>query len=114
MLSVEVNPISLPRETVRFVKTWFTIYENDAYWVPPLYYERKRFFDPRKNPYFKFARVQYFVARRDGRDVGTIAATIDQVYQQEEPGTGFFGFFEFIDDEAVASALLDAARAWLA
>ncbi|MCP4906629.1 MAG: hypothetical protein GY910_16765 [bacterium] len=114
MGSVEVAPISLPRETKRFVRTWFTIYENDPHWIPPLYFERKRFFDPHKNPYFNYARVAYFVATRDGRDVGTIAAVVDEVYQKEEPGTGFFGFFEFVDDVEVASALLDEAREWLA
>lgn len=113
MGSVEVAAISLPRETERFVRTWFTIYEHDPHWVPPLYFERKRFFDPARNPYFKRARVAYFIATRDGRDVGTIAATVDEVYQQEEPGTGFFGFFEFIDDVQVAQALLEAAREWL-
>lgn len=113
MGSVLVTPITLPRDTVRFVKTWFPIYENDPHWVPPLFYERKRFFDPKQNPYFDVAEVQCFIASRDGRDVGTISAVVDQVYQQEEPGTGFFGFFEFIDDPVVASALLDAAREWL-
>jgi len=114
MLSVEVMPVSLPRDTVRFVKTWFPIYKNDPHWVPPLLYERKRFFDPRKNPYFKVAQAQCFVASQDGQDVGTIAAVVDEVYQEEEAGTGFFGFFEFIDDREVAAALLDAARVWLA
>jgi len=114
MGSVEVTPISLPRDTVRFVKTWFPIYENDPHWVAPLLFERKRFFDPARNPYFKVARVQCFIATLDGRDVGTIAATVDEIYQEEEPGTGFFGFFEFVDDPEVARALLDAARAWLA
>lgn len=114
MNSVEVMPISLPRDTVRFVKTWFTIYENNPNWVPPLYFERKSFFDPKKNPFFKTARVQCFVARnQEGRDVGTIAATIDETYQKEDPGTAFFGFFEFTDDLEVAEALLDAARSWL-
>jgi GNAT superfamily N-acetyltransferase len=114
MVSVEVTPVSLPRDTVRFVKTWFPIYKNDPHWVPPLIYERKRFFDPRKNPYFKVAQVQCFIASRAGRDVGTIAAVVDEAYQAEEAGTGFFGFFEFIDDIEVAQALLDAARTWLA
>jgi GNAT superfamily N-acetyltransferase len=113
MGSVEVTPISLPRDTVRFVKTWFPIYEHDPHWVPPLIFERKRFFDPSQNPYFKVAQVQCFIASRDGRDVGTISAVVDEIYQEEEPGTGFFGFFEFVDDKTVATALLDAARRWL-
>ncbi|MHA7839537.1 MAG: GNAT family N-acetyltransferase [bacterium] len=113
MGSVEVTPISLPRDTVRFVKTWFTIYEDEPHWVPPLYLERKRFFDPSRNPYFSVARVQCFVATMEGRDVGTIAAVVDALHQKEEPGEGFFGFFEFIDDSSVARALFEAAGDWL-
>ncbi|MEZ4334909.1 MAG: N-acetyltransferase [Myxococcota bacterium] len=112
MGSVEVLPISLPRDTLRFIKPWFSIYAHDPHWVPPLLVERKRFFDPRRNPYFETADVQCFVARRNGRDVGTIAAVVDRAYQRHERGTGFFGFFEFIDDLDVASALLGAAREW--
>ena len=114
MGSVEVIPLSLPRDTLRFMKPWFAIYANDPHWVPPLLIERKRFFDPRRNPYFKVADVQCFVARREGRDVGTIATVVDHAHQRHERGTGFFGFFEFIDDLEVAAALLGAAREWQA
>jgi len=113
MGSVEVTPISLPRDAARFIKTWFTLYEDDPHWVPPLLFERKRFFDPDRNPYFDVARVQCFVATRDGRDVGTIAATIDEIHQKQEPGQAFFGFFEFVDDGTVARALFEAACDWL-
>ena len=98
-------------ETERFVRTPFTIYENEPNWVPPLYFERKRFFDPSHNPYFGNARVAYFIARKGGRDVGTIAPCIDGAYQ-DEADTAFFGFFEFVDDVEVAEALLAAAREW--
>ncbi len=112
MGSVEVLPIVLPRDVLRFMKPWYAIYANDPHWVPPLVVERKRFFDPRRNPYFQVADVQCFVARRDGRDVGTIAAVVDHAAQRDRPGTGFFGFFEFFEDLEVAAALLGAAREW--
>ena len=110
MGSVEVTSISLPRDIARFVQAWFPIYENDPHWVPPLLFDRKRFLDPSKNPYFKAAQVQCFIATLDGRDVGTIAAIVDTLYQEHDPGAGFFGFFEFIDDATVADALFSTAR----
>lgn len=113
MAQVEVTPISLPRDTARFVKTWYGIYENEPHWVAPLMIERKRFFDPAQNPYFNVADVQCFVACRDGRDVGTISAVVDHLYQDHEPGTAFYGFFEFIEDPSVAEALWAAAGDWL-
>ena len=112
-VGVDVEKISLPRDSVRFVRAWWPIYRGDPHWVPPLVFERKRFLDPSVNPYFRVADVQCFIATRAGEPVGTIAATVDHNYQREEPGAGFFGFFEFIDDEAVSKALFDAAAAWL-
>ena len=110
---VSVEKIVLPGDAVRFVRTWWPIYRDDPHWVPPLVFERKRFFDPQINPYFKVADVQCFIAMRGGEAVGTIAATVDHNYQREEAGAGFFGFFEFVDDEAVSRALFDAAMGWL-
>jgi hypothetical protein len=112
-MAVEVQPLELPRDAVRFVKSWWPIYRDDPHWVPPLIAERKQFLDPAKNPYFKVASVQCFLALRDGVPVGTIAATVDQRHQESEPGVGFFGFFEFVDDEEVAGALLRAAEGFL-
>jgi GNAT superfamily N-acetyltransferase len=113
MGGVEVRAIQHPRDTKEFVRTWWRVYRDDPCWVPPLLFERKRFFDPRKNPYFKYADVQCFLATRDGEALGTIAATVDHQYQEHDPGAAFFGFFEFVDDLEVARALLDAACDWL-
>lgn len=112
-MSLEIRPIQLPGDRVAFVDVWFDLYKDDPHWVAPLRFERKTFFDPAKNPYFEHAEVQLFIAYRDGRAVGTISAHVDKKYQAVEPGVGFFGFFEFVRDEAVAKGLLDAALAWL-
>ena len=111
--TLELRAITHPKDTVAFVESWRHIYRDDPQWVPPILFERKRFFHPKKNPYFEVATVQCFMAYRGSEVVGTIAATVDHKYQEHEPGTGFFGFFEFVDDLEVARALLDAARGWL-
>lgn len=112
-MSVDVRPIEFPRDTVKFVKSWWPIYADDPQWVAPLVMERKDFFNPAKNPYFKHADIQGFMAFRDGKAVGTICATVDHRLQDIEPGVGMFGFHEFINDAEVAKALLDAAADWL-
>jgi GNAT superfamily N-acetyltransferase len=113
MSSVQVEAVTHPRDTVRFVKTWWRVFRDDPHWVPPLIFERKSFFDPRKNPYLAHADIQCFLASRDGEALGTIAATVDHGYQEHEPGVAFFGFFEFVDDLEVAQALFEAACEWL-
>jgi ribosomal protein S18 acetylase RimI-like enzyme len=112
-MSVEVRAIELPRDAVRFCKTWWPIYADDPHWVPPLLFERKQFLHPGKNPFFRVARVQCFIASRDGIEVGTIAATVMETVQQDEPGVGFFGLFEFPDEADVSGALFEAAAEWL-
>ena len=115
-MAVDIVPVEFPRDTKKFVKCWWPIYSDDPQWVPPLLMERKDFFNPAKNPYFKHADVQGFMAFKDGKAVGTIAATVDHRLQETEDGkdVGMFGFHEFIDDDEVAGKLLDAAASWLA
>ena len=112
-MAVEVRPVTFPKDTVAFCKVWWRVYRDDPHWVPPLIFERKTFFDPQKNPYYKIADVQGFIAYKDGEAVGTIAACHDRDFEAEMPGVGTFGFFEFIEDAEVAQGLLDAAKDWL-
>lgn len=112
-MSIEVRPIQLPKDAGAFIDVWWKVYEGDPHWVPPLRHERLTFLNPAKNPYFKVGTVQCFIAYRDGKPVGTISAQVDQGYQKIEDKVGFFGFFEFVDDLAVAKALFDTAVDWL-
>jgi GNAT superfamily N-acetyltransferase len=66
-----------------------------------------------KNPFFEHAEAEYFLAERDGRVVGRIAAISNTLHNQTHGDrVGFFGFFECVEDQAVADALLEAAAAW--
>lgn len=112
-MPIEVLPIQLPGDVMKFIKPWWKINEGEEGWVPPLIMDRKKFFNPKTNPYFKTADVQCFIAKKDGETVGTIAATFDHGQQEVEKGVGFVGFFEFIDDENVARPLFDAACGFL-
>lgn len=111
--AVEVRPVEMPRDAAAFVRCWWPIYRDDPHWVPPLVFERKRFFDPAANPYWAVAEARCFMAYRGGRAVGTIGAAVDHNYQREDPGAGFFGFFHFPDEPEVSTALFEAACAWL-
>jgi GNAT superfamily N-acetyltransferase len=109
-----VAPVQTRHEMREFIKFPWRVYAGDPHWVPPLLLERKRFFDPRHNPFFQHAEAAYFVARRNGAICGTIAACVDHNYirfQNEQ--AGLFGFFEVQRDYDAAARLLDAARDWL-
>ena len=70
--------------------------------------------DREKHPFYANADTELFLARQDGKVVGRIAAIFDRAHNRfHEESAGFFGFFECIDDQAVADALLGKARNWL-
>ena len=85
----------------------------DPQWVEPLRLERRRFLDPKHNPYFAHAETQFWLARRGGRPVGRISAQIDRLAPREDGAViGHFGMLAALDAEPVAP-LLAAAEDWL-
>jgi GNAT superfamily N-acetyltransferase len=89
------------------------LYRNDPCWAPPVISDRLARFDPATNPMLRHGEAQAFIARRDGRIVGTVAAAIDYELNKvmREPFASL-GFFECVNDYAVAEALLTVARDW--
>ena len=70
--------------------------------------------DTKGNPFYRHADRQLFIARRNGRAVGRIAAIENRAHNSfHADRVGFFGFFESVDDHAVARALLRSASEWL-
>jgi len=113
-MSLEVRPVRSRSELNAFVKLPFRLYRDEPNWVAPLIFERKQFLNRSKNPWFEHGRAEYFLAWRDGRPAGRITAQVDDHFQRFQGHSwGQFGFFECEDDQEAASALLDAAEAWL-
>ena len=97
-----------------FIEFPYELYKDDPHWVPPLRIAVKELTDRGKHPFYQNAEAEFFVARRDGRLVGRVAAVLDRNHNKfHEENTGFFGFFESVDDAEVASALLKTARKWV-
>ncbi|MGH2980470.1 MAG: hypothetical protein ACRDKV_00305, partial [Solirubrobacterales bacterium] len=114
-MSLTVRPVKTRRDLKRFVKVPFRMHRDHPQWVAPLIFERMRFLDRSKNPYFEHAEAEYFIAERDGEPAGRISAQVDQRWDRYQGGSdGMFGFFETADDPAVAAALLDSACEWVA
>ncbi len=66
-----------------------------------------------KNPFFEHAEAEYYLAERGSEVVGRIAAIHNRLHNEtHEDRVGFFGFFESINDQAVAEALLSRAAEW--
>jgi GNAT superfamily N-acetyltransferase len=98
-----------------FLRMPWLIYKGDTNWVPPLLMQVKQTLDTRKNPFYRRAAIKLFIAEKDGRPAGRVAAVVNDAHNEfHGEQTGFFGFFECINDQHVADALLSAAKEWLA
>jgi len=98
-----------------FLHLPWPIYKGDANWVPPLLVQVKQNLDVRRNPFYRHARIKLFLAHRNGRPAGRIAAVIDESHNTfRNEKTCFFGFFECINDRDTAAALLEAVRQYAA
>jgi len=114
--SVTVRPVDGRRDRSRFIDLPYDFYP-DRYpsWVPPLRRDVKSTLDPADNAFFEHGDMQLFLAEdASGAVVGRIAGIVNGMHLQTyDDDTGFFGFFECVEDYDVAEALFDAAADWL-
>jgi len=110
---IHVVALDGKRALKEFIELPYSLYCDHAHWVPPLRIAVQELLDRKKHPFYANAEAEFFLARRDGRVAGRIAAILDRNHNQfHGENAGFFGFFESEDDPAVAGALLAAAREW--
>jgi GNAT superfamily N-acetyltransferase len=111
--AIQVRAIKGPRERRVFLTFPWRIYRDDPLWVPPIVTERAKVIDPEHGPFFKRGEAEFFVAWQNGKPVGTICAGEDR-HTNDFLGRKdcVFGFFETVQDYAVAETLLNHAIAW--
>ena len=114
MSGVQIVEVVTSTQQDAFLRVVHLIYADDPTWVPPLDLMEKRRLSPKHNPFFMVGEAALFIAMKDGRGVGRISAQINRAYLEiHKDDTGHFGFFESIDDQVVADALVAAAADWL-
>jgi hypothetical protein len=98
----------------RFIRLPMVLNAKDPVWIPPLISERRDALTPKTNPFFDHAEVQFWIASRDGRDVGRISAQIDALAPSDPARpAGNFGMIAAEDDPEVFALLFATAEAWL-
>ena len=119
MSTITLKRVESAADHKAFVDLVWKLYAHDPHWVPPLKSEMLGLIGGEKsNPWFGHAEAAFWLALKDGEVVGRISAQVDQLViapgaPGAGPGSGHFGMFECIDDDAVAEALFDAAEDWL-
>ena len=111
---LNIRPVSGRADLLAFIRAPGQFYAGATGFSEPLEFERLATHDSRKATFFRHGQTQYFLASRGARVVGRIAAIRDEWTREiHGPDTGFFGFFDCLEDEEAAHGLLAAASAWV-
>ena len=110
---VTVKKVSGNSELKKFIRFNYELYKGNPYSVPDLFDDMLSTFSKAKNAAFEFCEADYFLAYKEGRVVGRVAAIINhranETWGKKEVR---FGWIDFIDDEEVSAALFKAVEEW--
>lgn len=113
MSSVEIKKVTDKRGLKAFIQFRFDLYRGNPYDAPNLFSDELNTLSREKNPACEFCDVDYFLAYRDGKVVGRVAAIINKRYNEQwKRPVVRFGWFDFIDDPEVSKALLQTVENW--
>jgi GNAT superfamily N-acetyltransferase len=105
---IEIRIITSEKEIEKFIDFRTELYKDDPCAVPYLFMGEQDDLDKKKNPAFKFCEAEYYMAYRDGKAVGRIAAIINhRANETWQHKCVRFGYFDFIDDKEVSKALIE-------
>jgi GNAT superfamily N-acetyltransferase len=108
---VEIVPVTSRAEQRAFWELPYELYARDPNWVAPLRAMERRRWLPQRNASLRTRRVRRFLAYQHRNVVGRIASVVDPIFAQRWGAeTGFFGFFECVDDVRAAGALFASAE----
>jgi GNAT superfamily N-acetyltransferase len=105
---ITIKEATTKKELREFIKFSFKLYKDNPYWIPPLISDEMAGFDKTKNPAFEHAEAKFYIAYKDGKAAGKIAAIINwQEVNDQDKKKVRFGWFDVIDDIEVTKALLE-------
>jgi len=111
---MRIREVASKADLRRFVSFPGALYRDDPFWVPPLWVDEKAAYSPRKNAILAHSDFTLLLAEEEGEVLGRSLVYIDRSFNSfYNTRTGFFGAFECVKDMSVASALDQAAVAWL-
>ena len=112
-MSIEIRKVETKRELKSFIRYNYELYKNNPYSVPDLYEDMLATFSTEKNPAFEFCEADYFLAYREGRIVGRVAAIINhRANETWHKKAVRFGWIDFEDDITISRALIETVKEW--
>lgn len=114
-MSLEIKETKTKKELHAFIDFPHDLYAGDPNYVPELFMAQKDLFNKDKHPFHTHGKVHCFLARQDGKIVGRIAAIKNPNYNEyHNSNIGFFGFYDYIESQEIAEALLNKVKTFLA
>jgi GNAT superfamily N-acetyltransferase len=114
MVKIESVDSNNKKQLTQFIDFPHDLYDGDPNYVPMVFMEQEALLNPKKSPFLKHSKAAYFLAYKDGKIAGRIAAIRNNNHiAHTGKDEGFFGFFDVINDYEVCKALLDKAMEWL-
>ncbi|WP_334106048.1 N-acetyltransferase [Leyella stercorea] len=111
MSAIEIKKVESRRDLCKFIDFHNELYKGNPYHVPNLYFDEMNTFRKDKNAAFDFCEAEYFMAYRDDKAVGRVAAIINHSANKKwERESVRFGWIDFVDDIEVSKALLKAVE----
>ncbi|MCX6281077.1 MAG: hypothetical protein NTU51_03875 [Bacteroidetes bacterium] len=112
-MTIIIKPVESRGDLNRFIKFPYKLYKGNKYWCPPMRMDERNTLDPKKNPAFEFCEARYFLAFKGKEVVGRVAAIINMASNNRwNEKLVRFGWIDFIDDNEVSTALIDAVTEW--
>lgn len=112
-MAITIKKVETSKELKQFIRFNYEMYKDNPYSVPDLYDDMLNTFSRKKNAAFEFCEADYFLAYKDGKLVGRVAAIMNnranETWNKKEVR---FGWIDFIDDTKVSDALLKTVEAW--
>ena len=112
-MAITIKKVTTKRDLKRFIRFNYELYKGNAYSVPDLYDDMLNTFNRKKNAAFEFCEAEYFLAYKDGKLVGRVAAIINHRANQAWGKKDVrFGWIDFTDDAEVSEALIRTVEQW--
>ncbi len=113
MVTIHKINTSEKSQVRRFVQVPYRLYNNHPQWVPPLYMDAETQLNRDKHPYYEHSDADFFIAQRNGEDVGRIAILENKPFNRyHETRKAQFYLFDCEDDQDAATALFNRAFEW--
>lgn len=111
---INIIPVETKKQRAEFIDFPHDLYLGDSNYVPELFVGQDDLLNPDKHPFYKHSSAKLFLAYKDGKIVGRIAAIWNVNHNTfNNVNEGQFGFFDCIDDQEVANKLFDTAVQWV-